>query len=184
MPVQINGATSGSTTIQATDAVTTTLTLPATTGTLLSTTAPATGNVIQVVNAISGSQVNTSLVTYVDTGLTATITPKFANSKVLVSVHNNGNYAQGSANAMRFKLVRNSTDILVFESLHCYGTAAANNGAGSSSAEYLDSPATTSATTYKVQFSSRTSGQIITTQYNDGSGLQSQSTITLMEIAG
>ena len=34
MPVQINGATSGSATLQATDAATVTLTLPATSGTL------------------------------------------------------------------------------------------------------------------------------------------------------
>jgi hypothetical protein len=60
-----------------------------------------TGSVLQVVNATYATQVSNSTSTYADTGLTATITPKFATSKILVLVNQNGiqrnagdNYAQ------------------------------------------------------------------------------------------
>ena len=45
MPIQLNGATSGSTTLSATDAVTVNATLPAGGGTLLSSTNPQSGGV-------------------------------------------------------------------------------------------------------------------------------------------
>jgi hypothetical protein len=48
--------------------------------------APA-GAVIQVVNAISTTQVSTTSTSYVDTGLTASITPTSASSKILVIVN-------------------------------------------------------------------------------------------------
>ena len=50
----------------------------------------------------------------------------------------------------------------------------------SASTTYLDSPATTSATTYKLQFNSISNSA--TANVNDGNGNQA-STITLMEIA-
>ena len=76
MPLVLNGATSGSTTIQATDAVTATLTLPSSTGTLLSTASPASGNVIQVVSATYSSQTSMTGATLTATGITATIDRK------------------------------------------------------------------------------------------------------------
>ena len=82
MPLVLNGATSGSTTIQATDAVTATLTLPSSTGTLLSTANPQSGGVIQVVNSAINTSTSTSSTSYVTSGLSASITPKFSTSKI------------------------------------------------------------------------------------------------------
>ena len=64
-----------------------TITLPATAdGTLLTTTNPATGNVVQTVNAVHSTQVETSDGSVVDTGLTANITLTYSDSKVLIFV--------------------------------------------------------------------------------------------------
>ena len=47
-------------------------------------TVHAAGSVIQVVNGLLPTGVANATASYVDTGLTATITPKFATSKILV----------------------------------------------------------------------------------------------------
>ena len=177
MPLQINGATSGSTTIQATDSVTATLTLPSSTGTLVSTASPASGNVIQVVNATYSTIATNSTTTNADSGLTASITPKFSTSKILVIVNMAGLYNGGTASlGTQFQLIRNSTNIIQFARYTNYATGTLFTQAGTN---YLDSPATTSSTTYKVQFckSDGTAGTVSVQQNSD------TSTITLMEIA-
>jgi hypothetical protein len=55
---------------------------------------------------------------------------------------------------MGLKLVRNSTDLYTIDTFAAYTNAADAVGVGSVSSNYLDSPATTSSTTYKVQFKS------------------------------
>ncbi len=59
-----------------------TLTLPTNTGTLLST--KSAGTVLQVVNATYSTQLSTTSTSYVDTGLSASITPTSATSKILI----------------------------------------------------------------------------------------------------
>jgi hypothetical protein len=184
MPLQINGATSGSATIQSTDTYTNTLTLPSGTGTLLSTANPQSGGVIQVVNATYQTISSTSSSTFSDTGLTASITPKFATSKILVIANIAGAYKSGAnaANALQLRLVRNSTVILNMEGILAYTlTAIANNT--SSSTSYLDSPATASSTTYKIQFASASNTASVGINDYNSSNTEVNSTITLMEIA-
>lgn len=94
MPLQINGATSGSTTIQATDAVTATLTLPSSTGTLISTSssdrvipsaALPVGTVLQVqsVYYTSDTQLASSGAMHeLTSNLRISFTPKSDNSKL------------------------------------------------------------------------------------------------------
>jgi len=73
--------------------------------------------------------------------------------------------------------MRNATQIQAFEGQLCYtGTTATNSAA--SSTNYLDSPATTSATTYKTQITSGNNTASVAAQTSS-----SISTITLMEIA-
>ena len=61
MPLVLNGATSGSTTIQATDAVTATLTLPSSTGTLaLSSALPSTSQLVKAWVNFQGGNGNTA----------------------------------------------------------------------------------------------------------------------------
>ena len=137
------------------------------------------GSVLQVVNATYSTQTSTTSSTYTDTGLSASITPSSASNKILVITNNNGNYiASGSVDAgIRFRLLRGATSIAVLDDLAAYLDATTSHAGTSVSTCYLDSPSTTSSTTYKTQFHSRnnTSNCFV----NFGSSV---STITLMEI--
>jgi hypothetical protein len=132
--------------------------------------APA-GTVLQVVSATYSVQTDFSTASYVDTGLTANITPSSVNSKVLVLVSQASLWRSAGTPYGELRLVRNSTALARF-----VGEFTTADGASGSTA-FLDSPATTSATTYKTQcFASGASMQL---QRNSG-----VSTIVLMEIAG
>ena len=140
-----------------------------------------TGSVIQTVNAQTTTEVTNATTTPADTTLTATITPTSATSKILVIVNQTG-CAKYSANiGLLIKLIRNSTDIAFLEKLGGYTNDTAFQEFGSCSICYLDSPATTSATTYKTQFYCSGSGGSVRIQY-DNAGGSSASTITLLEI--
>ena len=179
--IVVAGDTSGSVTLQAPSvAGTTTLTLPTTSGTIVTTNTMPTGSVLQVVSATYGTAVTSSSTAFVDTGLTATITPTFSNSKILVLVSQNGcdKSAANSASGLTIILVRNSTTINTFALALGY-TNTALRQIQSASTVYLDSPATTSAVTYKTQFSQWNSSVAnVAVNAND-----TTSTITLMEIA-
>jgi hypothetical protein len=144
-----------------------------------STTQASAGIVLQVVQVRYSTQTNNNTTTYVDSGLTATITPKFATSKILISV--TGAMYKGNANvsnSLSLKIQKNASDLFTFGDLQLY-TATATENAGMFATNYLDSPATTSATTYKLQFkNSFVNASTATVQFND-----MPSTITLMEIA-
>ena len=140
------------------------------------------GSVIQVVNATTSTNVTSSTSTYVDTTLTATITPQFSTSKILVLVNQNGVGRNGTAVSedMKIKLVRNGVDIAGMYQYAMYtGTSLPFRGA-TYSLSYLDSPATTSATTYKTQFAAAENAGTVQVQQDAGNSL---STIILMEIA-
>jgi hypothetical protein len=139
--------------------------------------------VLQVVNAIYSTVVTNSTNTYADTGLSASITPTSASSKILAIVEIAGCSKSTGTTYMQLRLVRNSTTILYFEGIAAYTANASYSAVGGSGCNYLDSPATTSATTYKVQFAS--GGNVALVTVNDyGAGINiSTSTITLMEIA-
>jgi hypothetical protein len=139
-----------------------------------------TGSVLQVVNANYAVQVSNSTTTPQDTGLTATITPKFATSRILVLVDQNGLYKDASAsNGGELYLLRNGTNIV-----HIAGRYAGDSGTsfalsiGAATTCFLDSPATTSAVTYKTQYYTNTASALVYVQV-----YSSVSTITLMEIA-
>lgn len=137
--------------------------------------APASGGkVLQVVNAFDTASPSTTSGTLADAGLTATITPTSATSKVLVIV--NQYFARASnASAVGIQLLRGSTSILQAEAqmMNVYTTVEADC---MFAANILDAPATTSATTYKTQFRSTGGGTIY------ANGYSFSSTITLLEI--
>lgn len=173
--ITINGDTSGSVILQAPAvAGSTTLTLPTTTGTLVTSNAMPTGSVVQVVQATYSTTTSTTGTTYVDTGLTASITPASSSNKILVIVHQAECTNTNSNIGIRLQLVRNSTSIIIFATPGGYGAAFLN---ATISTAYLDSPATTSAVTYKTQF--RLNDPTGTASVNNDN---STSTITLMEI--
>ncbi len=192
MSIVLQGSTSGSITLQEPAiAGTTVLDLPAVSGTILTTgssgqsipkAALPTGSVLQVVNATASTETSSSTSTYVDTTLTATITPTSSSSKILVIVHQNGITKDSNSISadLKLKLMRGSTDITVLALYSLYtGTELSLYGQTLSTC-YLDSPATTSATTYKTQFASAENSGTVYVQKN---GSNSVSTITLMEVA-
>jgi len=136
------------------------------------------GHVVQVVSAVYGTQTYSSSQTFASTGLAASITPNSASSKILVVVHQNGVYKDGSNTAgVGIRLMRDATELADFGDR----TAGDNNivnSVGAVSMSYLDAPATTSSVTYETRFkaSSNVGGAYVQVYYAD-------STITLMEIA-
>lgn len=142
------------------------------------------GKVLQVVNATYSTNATSSSSTMADTGLTASITPTASTSKILVIATQAGcgKYASSSGSALGLMLRRNTTDLVRFEDLATYTGTAVENYVGSCSVSYLDSPATTSAVTYKTQFRNTGGAGTVTIQSTLGGGLNAVSTITLMEI--
>ena len=152
------------------------------TGKLVASSMPA-GSVLQVVNGTTTTQTSSSTGTFVDTTLSASITPSSTSSKILVLVNQVSCGKSTNDTTLQLKLLRNSTDLIRFEGVGAWTGSAATNFIGSCSTCYLDSPATTSATTYKTQMSAFSPVAVVYTQFNVGAGV-STSTITLMEIQG
>ena len=142
------------------------------------------GKVLQVVNFRSpdSGNVTTTSQSYVDTGIAATITPTSTNSKILVVANLNGVYKYTGNNAVSTKLLRGSTDIGTIESMNTYTDSTIRSVSGSS-ISYLDSPSTSSAVIYKVQFAS-ISGALVYINVRWNGSMTTHSTLTLMEIAG
>ena len=147
------------------------------TGTIAASALPA-GSVLQVVMGTLSTEITTTSGTVADTGLTATITPRSTSSSILVLVNGSG-YASASSTIGKLSLVRTATTIITFNNIYGYATASAGVN-GYMNTAYLDSPATTSATTYKVQWLRAGAGG--GTVYLNNA--PSTSTIILMEIAG
>ena len=139
------------------------------------------GKVLQVVNATTSTATTSSSSTFADTTLTATITPTLNTSKVLVLVSQNGCLKATNDTALQLRLLRGATVISDFARLAGYTGSAATNFGDGSSLSYLDSPATTSATTYKTQLASQGNNAEVQVQLSTG-GTATMSTITLLEI--
>jgi len=181
-PLRLTGSTSGYSQIDAPAvAGDQTFTLPGTGGTL--DRLNRAGNVLQVVNATTSTELSNILGTYLDTGLTATITPTASSSKVLVFINQCGIYKSVTNTWLTLRLLRASTSILDIEGMGAYTNDTTRNGIGSISTSYLDSPSTTSSVTYKTQFRSGDTSTAVSVQSLAGAGFPSTSTITLMEIA-
>jgi len=154
------------------------ITFPVTAGSASAVQASS-GRVLQVVNAFTTTSVTSSSSTYADVGLSATITPSSSSSKVFIFINLNGCGKITTATTLSIKLQKNNSDLIILSanSIGYTGTTT-NILVGSVSGTYYDSPATTSATTYKIQFAnSAASGTVYV------SGNSDYSQITLMEIA-
>lgn len=145
--------------------------------------APAGGKVLQVVSSVTTTSTVLATTTLTDTTITATITPSASNSKVLVLIQANfEGYASGNDFEIKGSLLRGATAI------QSYGNDFAGMKATQASGLilqinapiiHLDSPNTTSATTYKFQsaMENTVSGRQVEFQR-----ASSPSTITLLEI--
>ena len=108
------------------------------------------GKVLQVVSANYSTQVSVSTNTWTDSGLTVSITPSATNSKVYITAMGKiRKSADNANNRVAVRLVRGSTTVQTMDNYFFQGVA--NEFQGIFTIAYLDSPSTTSATTYKVQ---------------------------------
>jgi hypothetical protein len=153
---------------------------------------PQSNTVLQVVQNEYSTQVSLSSQTYTDNGLTATITPKFATSKILVLISQNLYiYREFAFQYGNVRLLRNvpSTNTVVKDFAQVMNITTGIPAGGSYpyfdlqsvvGLSYLDSPATTSTITYKMQ-------QKVGTTNNGGTVISQlgdyPSMMTLIEIA-
>jgi hypothetical protein len=143
------------------------------------------GSVLQVVQTVKTDTATTTSLSFGDiTGLSVSITPTSATSKILILLTLGG--VANTPNAVQINLVRNSTNIAQPDSGANKSTMNPFPGGGTlsfnTSINWLDSPATTSATTYKVQWKVDGSTGYLN-RHVSGVDFNSVSTITVMEIA-
>jgi len=144
------------------------------------------GKVLQVVSTTYTTRTDVTSTTYTDTGLTLNITPTLATSKVLILItHNVDVYEGGNNPDANIRLMRGATAIL--NNMDLSSVSGSFKYSGISRAEtngvtftYLDSPATTSATTYKTQMAVKNTANSSQITINGRTG--SASVITLLEI--
>lgn len=138
------------------------------------------GNVLQVVNATYATVASTTSSSYVDTGLSLSITPSNTSNKVLILVNISGLFSS-SATVGQFAISDGSNNLLLeFEGLTAYSLSAGTSY-GEVGTNYLHSPSTTSSYTYKIRFKNIAGSGITINQKTSG---VSTSTITLLEVAG
>jgi hypothetical protein len=156
-----------------------------------STVQASAGSVLQVVQTVITGTTNTPYFStttngLVDTGFTASITPKFANSKILVLISPvifiTGTTTDGGCG---FGIKRNSTNVYATSFIAFYAGSGNSTNAGTMPfISYLDSPATTSSTSYQFQINRYTNNGGSLVYLNRNYVSTDISTITLMEIAG
>ena len=146
------------------------------------------GAILQVVQATTNTQVAVSSTTYTDTGLTASITPTSSSNKVLVIINQQFQVHRTSAGqGMGYKILRDSTAIYVPPDNSTgpfLSYVNATEHLGVITVNYLDSPSTTSSTTYKAQgrpYLTSSSG-VVRFQTSTNGVTAGTSLITLMEV--
>jgi hypothetical protein len=135
--------------------------------------APA-GTVIQVVQGIDTAQTSSTTSTFANTGVSTSITPTSATSKILIFTYLGSSGKTNADTQLNMRIQRGGSTI--------FSASAVNQGGATAlltnpTLVYLDSPATTSSTTYTVQIANRdNAGTVYINQIGTA-------TITLMEIS-
>jgi hypothetical protein len=131
--------------------------------------------VLQVVTSSTNTQQTSTSASFVDaTGLSVSITPSSASNKIFVICTTTGASGNTDANS-EYTLLRDATNLATNFFNYIYG----QDLAGQISMVVLDSPNTTSATTYKAQFRRSSASGTAFVQ-----ALSSFGQITAFEIAG
>jgi hypothetical protein len=110
--------------------------------------------VVQIVEGSTTTVVTTTSGSFVDTGLTVSITPTSASNKVLILLSQNTQMSRAQSSCgVFFEVLRDATALFtgICDNLLAVGNSTDTNKQDTWAFQYLDSPATTSATTYKVQ---------------------------------
>ncbi len=133
------------------------------------------GKVLQVVTAATSTEATSTSTTYADTNLTADITPANSSNKILVLVSQSISSVGGRAGGA-LRILRGSTEVEEYSQV-----SNAENQMGQHFIQHLDSPSSTSSTTYHTEFKRIDQSSTVTAQRNDSSG-NATSTITLIEL--
>ena len=138
------------------------------------------GSVVQVVHENNpGGIFSSNSQLWVSTGLTATITPTSTNSRIIVTVAARVSRPAVSGEAPRLKVTRGGVELIGSSNIF-YSTDSFDYSGAHATFVLEDSPNTTSATTYTLEFRTRSGN---TCEANAGS-TQVPDTLSLMEIAG
>ena len=138
------------------------------------------GSILQVVQASYSTATSSSdTANYTDTGLSASITPTSSSSKILILVTIPTLASATYYNGAMFSLVRTSTSVSTLTNTDRVPVSGLAYSTVVTTMQYLDSPATTSSTTYKVQFKVISGGSGTMTVQHDSNA----SYITLLEVA-
>lgn len=141
-----------------------------------STTQASAGAILQVVQITNNTAFTSASTSFVDTGISASITPKFTTSKILVFASVPIIGQSGTTSSFAISLYRGTTSI--FQPTQSYGYLAVSTQLDAiTQLQYLDSPATTSSVTYKIY--AATGGTNMLINYLGAN----TSVITLMEVA-
>ena len=140
------------------------------------------GGILQVVSATYSTSVAIASTSYTDTGLQASITPTSSSSKILILVNQAGGLRRDSTGEQSgyTNLVRGATQITQIISIQRMTGSSNQYAPYFNGIVFLDSPATTSSTTYKTQGKVANTDETGTIYFQVNS---LTSTITLLEIA-
>ena len=156
-------------------------------------TAFSPGKILQVVSTAKTDTTSTTSGSFADiSGMTLSITPAATSSKILLLVQT---YICGGSTANQpINLLRDSTVIGVADPAADYTMPFRQSADAQNqyqmfilSTTFLDSPSTTSATTYKLQWKTNSGTLYLNRSVNEaglGTGVNACSTITAMEVAG
>jgi hypothetical protein len=139
------------------------------------------GKVLQVVTATTSTDTGISTTTFTDSGLSVSITPTLATSKILILISQQMYINRAAATIYaKGRIMRGGTSVLSNDYIGGFGVPNATGTIehfSTWSPVYLDSPATTSATTYKTQLALIAAGSLAAQAFGIAT-----STITVLEI--
>ena len=154
------------------------------TGTIAAAALPA-GSVLQVVSTTSTTSANTTSSSMVTTGIGLSITPRSASSKILIMIQSTFTFT--AASGFGISIARGASVVwspCVSDATGFYGAFLTTVGTTNRimhSIHYLDSPATTSSTTYNLYYATRNSSVLTVNPADSTAG---GTVITLMEVQG
>ena len=151
----------------------------------LPSTSASFGKILQVVQHAKVDTASSSTNSFVDTGISQAITPSSSSSKILCTYSVYVGHSQSVVSYIN--LVRGSTTIFQPSgSPTDEGTTVRYGGTGNSMlqhvCEFLDSPSTTNAITYKLQYRAH-GGTVYINRYNETDNYHGTSSLTLIEVA-
>ena len=149
------------------------------------------GKLLQVVTAVHSTAATQGDATFVNTGLTAAITPSATSSKILITSVVNAYMADYVGGISLYKngsqVVNHSGSIGSRINVNSSSRISDSNVLTNITLNYLDSPSSTSALTYQIYLYTRSSTYYVNRSSNDGDNndhARTISTITAMEVAG